>query len=329
MADEPGGANHKTCPEPAWERLLWKGRPSPLARLATRDLGAGYTLTDVRLTAVGRLASDDLLLEDVADVVRIESRLDRLFGTSTLVVQRRLRPDPFVLRSVRRGAQLAAVLDLVADDARQTLSAEEVRAALAWTPSQAPGPGLALAGLVTVLVSVFAIALTLHGRAATIAYSPDDPIAPNGRKRSQADIARFMETDVMPWARVTLGPIVGGADRVTCQTCHGENAEARGWRMPGVAALPQPAVVDGGWEQYGAGAMDSQTRNAIYGYNAVEEKLGRARYMRERVLPGMARLLRRPAYDFTQPYEYNRDHQAFGCYHCHLVDGRQSPVARR
>jgi hypothetical protein len=41
--------------------------------------------------------------------------------------------------------------------------------------------------------------------------------------------------------------------------------------------------------------------------------------MREIVMPGMARLLRRPPYDFTRPYDYNRSHLAFGCYHCHRV----------
>ena len=42
-------------------------------------------------------------------------------------------------------------------------------------------------------------------------------------------------------------------------------------------------------------------------------------YMREVVMPGMARLLHRPAYDFTRPYEYNRSRRALGCYHCHQV----------
>jgi hypothetical protein len=89
--------------------------------------------------------------------------------------------------------------------------------------------------------------------------------------------------------------------------------------MPAVAALPEPDLRQRGWEQYGADAMDAQMRNAIYGYLAELGKQGKAGYMREVVMPGMARLLRRPAYDFTQPYEYNRTHQAFGCYHCHKV----------
>jgi hypothetical protein len=41
--------------------------------------------------------------------------------------------------------------------------------------------------------------------------------------------------------------------------------------------------------------------------------------MRQVVMPGMARLLHRPPYDFTRSYEYNRTRAAFGCYHCHRV----------
>jgi len=65
--------------------------------------------------------------------------------------------------------------------------------------------------------------------------------------------------------------------------------------------------------------MDAQMRNAIYGYSAEPDKTSRAGYMREIVMPGMAELLHRPAYDFTRPYDYNRSRHALGCYHCHLV----------
>src|SRR6202008_2120748 len=86
------------------------------------------------------------------------------------------------------------------------------------------------------------------------------------------------------------------------------NRRRRGWgdvgelprregQMPAVAALPQPDVKERGWEAYGGG-MDAQMRNAIYGYLADSEKQTKAGYMREVVMPGMARLLRRPAYDF-------------------------------
>jgi hypothetical protein len=60
-------------------------------------------------------------------------------------------------------------------------------------------------------------------------------------------------------------------------------------------------------------------RNAIYGYLAESNKQARAAYMREVVMPGMADLLHRPAYDFTKAYDYNRSHHALGCYHCHRV----------
>ncbi len=88
--------------------------------------------------------------------------------------------------------------------------------------------------------------------------------------------------------------------------------------MPAVAKLPQPDLRSQGWETFG-GMMDTQMRNAIYGYVAEPEKHTRATYMREVVMPGMARVLRRPAYDFTRTYEYNRTRLAFGCYHCHQV----------
>jgi hypothetical protein len=45
-----------------------------------------------------------------------------------------------------------------------------------------------------------------------------------------------------------------------------------------------------------------------------------ATYMRQVVMPGMARLMKRPAYDFAKSYEYNRSQAAVGCYHCHLVE---------
>jgi hypothetical protein len=114
------------------------------------------------------------------------------------------------------------------------------------------------------------------------------------------------------------GRLWGAPGQVTCQTCHGRFPEARGWQMPGVARLPQPDMAVRGWETYSSG-MDAQTRNAIYGYVAEADNQTTAAYMRRVVMPGMARLLHRPAYDFTKPYDYNRTRLAFGCYHCHQV----------
>src|SRR5207247_7705215 len=100
----------------------------------------------------------------------------------------------------------------------------------------------AVAGLAAVLVAALAVVIGFHREPLAVTYEPDDPIYPGGQKRDRDAIVRFMNTDVMPWARATLGPLKGGPDRVTCATCHGRDAESRDWRMPAVAALPQPDV---------------------------------------------------------------------------------------
>ncbi len=300
-----------------FERLLWSGRPF---RIGRRARGERYVLTDLRLVRIAGPDLDDIALHDIADVHRVESRLDRLLGTSTLIVERRRAgAAPLVLSGVRPGAQLAALLELLSGDPAASLDDAAVRTALAWEP-RPPGGDLreALGGLVAVTIAIAAVVFGLHGHATPIAFAPDDAIAPNGTRRSEAEIAAFMQRDVMPWAKATFAPLKGGADRVTCETCHGRAPEARGWRMPAVAALPLPDVRDRGWETYSA-RMDAQMRNAIYGYLAESDKQGKAAYMREVVVPGMARLLRRPAYDFTRSYDYNRSRNALGCYHCHTV----------
>ena len=310
-----------------WERLLWSGRP---LRLWARVSGEHYFLTDFRLARVSGSPSrriDELVLHDIGEVQRIESRLDRLLGTSTLVVHHRHAKSrgvaPLVLASIRRGASLAALVELLSGDPRAQdalLDSDAIQAALAWEPRPPVSEyRQALAGFFAMLVAMFGVVIGLHGRTSPVAYAADDAIAPNGVKRTHGEIVRFMELDVMPWARATLARIVGGPDRVTCDTCHGANAADRGWQMPAVAALPQPDLRARGWETYGGG-MDAQMRNAIYGYLADSEKQTKAGYMREVVMPGMAGLLRRPAYDFTQSYDYNRSRHALGCYHCHRVE---------
>jgi hypothetical protein len=300
-----------------WERLLWSSRPW---RISPRLSGERYLLTDFRLLRVTRHHIEELALDDVGDIQRVESTFDRVVGTSTILVyQCRPATPPMVLSAVRRGAQLAALLELLAGDPRAPRDPEAVRSALAWDPHQ-PALALreALGGLVAVLVALFAVAIGLHGTTAAVTFTPDDAIAPGGEKRSEADIVRFMEAEVMPWARQTLGRLKGGPERVTCETCHGPSGASRGWLMPAVLALPLPDVRDRGWETYST-SMDTQMRNAIYGYGAESDNQAKAAYMREVVMPGMARLLHRPAYDFTQSYEYNRTQHALGCYHCHRV----------
>jgi hypothetical protein len=127
-----------------------------------------------------------------------------------------------------------------------------------------------------------------------------------------------MQREVMPWARVTLGRLKGGPDRLTCETCHGAEADTYDWAMPAVSKLPRLDLRDGGWELYNHG-LDAQMRNAFYGYAADSDRQPRAAYMREVVVPGIARLLHREPYDFTRSYEYNRGRHTVGCYHCHRV----------
>ncbi len=299
-----------------WERLLWSSRPA--WSLPTRER---YLLTDVRLVCCADGTFHDLILQDIGDVVRSRSRADVLLGTSTLLVRPRdPRRRPILLRRIRRGQHVAALLDLLADEPSTAMDTRAIEAALSWNPQpSAIGVAEAVTAGIVVLLALLVIVAGLHGTAPSMAtYADDDPIYPAGRKRDRADIVRFMQETILPWARTTFAPIEGGSDRVTCETCHGPRPAARDWRMPAVAALPQPDVRERGWEQYG-GPMDSQMRNAIYGYLAEPHKQTTATYMREFVLPGMAHLLHRPPYDFTQPYAINRSQLAFGCYHCHLV----------
>jgi len=298
----------------SWERLLWsrRGLLPPWDR---------YVLTDFRLVRLGRHEWDELAVQDIADAQHHETWVDRVLGSSTVVVRsKNLRRAPLVLPHVRHGAQLAALLDLTSAESTVTWDQESVRAALKWKPqARIAGYREAALSVVTLALAVFVVAVSLRGKAAAVVYPSDDAIYPNGEKKDRATIVRFMETEVMPWAQAALGPIKDGPDRVTCDTCHGRDADAREWSMPAVARLPQPSVTERGWEMYSSG-MDTQMRNAIYGYSADTDKQNKAAYMREVVMPGMARLLHRPAYDFTQPYEYNRTQFAFGCYHCHRVN---------
>jgi hypothetical protein len=300
-----------------WERLLWSGRP---LRVGARLRGERYALTDFRLVRTAGGAIEELVLHDIGEVVRIESRVDRLLGTSTLSVHAR-RPGaaPIVLRSIRRGGSLAALLDLLSGDPQATRDADTIRAALAWNPRPPANPYReALGAVAAIVIAIVAVVVGLHGKAAPIAYAADDAIEPAGVKKDRTEIVAFMEREVMPWARAALAPIAGGADRVTCDTCHGRAADERHWQMPSVSALPLPDVLERGWEIYNS-TLDAQMRNAIYGYSAGSDNQAKAAYMREIVMPGMARLLHRPAYDFTRTYDYNRSRRALGCYHCHRV----------
>jgi hypothetical protein len=308
-----------TVPLP-WERLLWSGRPTLLLpHLHTH--GERYVLTDMRVVRVSGRVADELATSDIGEVHLTQTRLERLLGVSTLVIRHRQTLQHLVLRGVRRAPQLAALLDLLTDP-RARASPRTVgaaRAVMTWEPRLRPAATRAsLTGIAAVVAAVLFVVAGVHGTSTPIRYPANDAIYPDGRKKSRDEIVRFMERRVMPWARQALAPVVGAPELVTCNTCHGAHPEENEWHMPAVAALPRPAVRVAGWENYG-GTMDAQMRNAIYGYGAESDRLARAAYMREVIMPGMAQLLGRPAYDFTQPYAFNRSHFTLGCYHCHMV----------
>jgi hypothetical protein len=302
-----------------WERLFWSCRPGfPASLLRPRT---DYALTDFRLVVRrGGAVLHEIALDDIASVRLEQSWRQRLAATSNVRVTARRAGRQIVLRDVRHGPQLALILQLLAGD-RYSLDQEFVRGALSAEASPLLRPNHAVAAVATVLfLLTFVVAGIAHRTTLLpITYGADDPIAPHGQRRPLPDIVLFMERDVMPFARRALAPIVGGADKVKCETCHGEDAAARQWKMPGVRALPAPVVRLAGMERAGFW-LDPQMRNAVYGYLAEEDKLPRAAYMRGVVMPGMAAVLHRPPYDFTRSYGYNRAHVAVGCYHCHLVN---------
>ncbi len=315
----------ETFPLP-WEQVIWSGAPVfpvSLLRPAIR-----YALTDFRLVVrrnkrtVGELALDDI------DKVRLtQDWWQRARGTSTVRVHGRHGGASLELANVHQGPELALVLQLRAtewfcEDGRE-LGADFLRSALRADAAPVLRPrathfmGLFALFAFAVLFSMFGLAA--NGSLPPVAYASDDAIAPNGSRRSAEDIAAFMEREVMPFARQALGPLVGGPDKVRCETCHGEDGPERAWRMPGVRALPEPELRLAGLER-AKSWLDPQMRNAVYGYLAEADNQSIASYMRQVVMPGMAKVMHRPAYDFARAYGYNRARAAIGCYHCHLVE---------
>jgi hypothetical protein len=301
-----------------WERVLWSGRPAmPVRLLRPRER---YYVTDFRvIKRIGRSVLE-IAAHDIASVELTCSAWQRVRGASTLVIASRRSTDPRLeFRGIRHGPQLALVVQLLASERHidETLlkDAAGVGAADPFRPGRG-GPLLVLTALAASTLGAVVVGHTRH--ASPIEYPADDAIAPRGQKRSRAEIVAFMEREVMPFARRALGPIVGGEDQVTCETCHGADSWQREYEMPGVKALPEPDLREAGLEK-SRGRLDPQIRNAIYGYLADEDKQGTMGYMRSVVMPGMARLLHRPAYDFTRSYDFNRSHAAIGCYHCHRI----------
>ena len=318
-----------SLPPPA-EEVLWTGRGifPP----------AVYEMTTLRALAGGRTPRElPLIGLTVVTIVRRRWWYNA-FGIADLTI--RCGDESLTFHTVRRVAAAREALQKVAKAAGVQLveayrgdeSEIFIVAPAGDRPPTLPDPPampIGLRAFVPVLVMVGAMIALFAWVAAqrrSVSYPANDAIYPNGRKQSEKEIIRFMEQEVLPFARASLGPIVGGVEKVKCETCHGENPDERGWKMPAVRALPDPQVLKSVSESLRQ--SDALVQTAVYGYLATEENQKKMRWMREVVLPGMAKVLRRPAYDFTQPYEYNRQRFAFGCYHCHQLDRGDRTVAR-
>jgi hypothetical protein len=288
-----------------FERVRWRTR-----RLAISD----FRLVVLRRGDIVR----EIALHDISRIDVEPSLGERLTGIGTLIVHSARTRDAAIRIPVLRGARRMALrLELLVSDIRGIPPPDEIASASPsslWPLSSSPFMRTTLVAPAILVLTVIAVGIGLSGHSVPVAYPDDDAVRPRGVRRPDAEIVAFMEHDVMPWARKALAPVVG-RNRVTCFTCHGREAEARRWRMPAVSALPEPAVR----EVAETAGSDAQVRNALHGYLAEGDNQARAGYMRGVVMPGMAKLLRRPAYDFAQTYEFNRSRAAFGCYHCHMV----------
>jgi hypothetical protein len=313
----------ETFPLP-WEEVLWSSSPGfPTSLVESRTQ---YVFTDFRLVVRRReRMAQELTLDEFDGVSLTQSWRQRLTGTSTVRVFSRRTGAALELADIRHGPELALILQLRAaeliGDETKGLDAEFLRSALGpGAPSVLrPHQGLLLAATTASVLMFIAAGVARHESLPPIVYSAEDAIAPHGQRRPTEEIVAFMERDVMPFARRALAPLVGDAGEVTCETCHGRDAAARQWKMPGVRALPDPGFRSAGLERARLW-LDPQVRNAVYGYLAEEDKQSIAAYMRHVVMPGMAQVMNRPAYDFARSYGYNRSRAAVGCYHCHLVE---------
>lgn len=289
--------------------------PWETVRLRTRR----YAVSDYRLVELRRgQVAGEIALHDVASIAAEPSAAERLTGLGTLVIRSARSGDPALrVTGVARVRHAALRLNLLIGDLRGIPPGDDVDGLplpSIWRVPTAEHLRIVFVGPALLLVTLAVVVIGLSGHEVRVAYGPDDPVRPHGVKRNQADIEAFMESEVMPFARAALEPIVGRGN-VRCETCHGEDGKARDWEMPAVLELPEPDVR----RVATTAGSDSQVRNALHGYLSNGEKQRIATHMRRVVLPGMAALLRRPMYNFAQSYERNRERAAFGCYHCHRV----------
>src|SRR5436190_7340046 len=184
----------------SWEQVLWSSSPafpSALARPATE-----YILTDFRIVTRrrGRIVQE-LALDDVGGVRLSQNWHERLTATSTVRIDSRRLNSTVELRSIHQGPQLALVLQLLCSRRVGTdIDRQFVATALApdAPPLLRPRLGLVVAATVAFALTFGVIGVARHNSLAPVTYAANDPIAPDGHRRSPAAIAAFMENEVMP-----------------------------------------------------------------------------------------------------------------------------------
>src|SRR5258706_4002391 len=202
-----------------WEQVRWRSR-----RCAISD----FRLVVLRRGAV----AGEMALHDIASIEVQASPIARVTGVGTIVVRSRRAGDaPLKIPRVVLARRTALTLNLLVADVRGVPPDESVAALplpSIWRVPSTMRLQAALVGPSILLLMVVAILIGLSTHDVQVAIAADDPIRPHGMKRSRAEIDQFMESEVMPFARHALEPVVGRGN-VTCLTCHGKDAEARGW----------------------------------------------------------------------------------------------------
>src|SRR5688572_9657070 len=205
-----------------------------------------YAVTDFRVVTLRRgRVTGEIALHDVASITVARHALTRATSLGTLVVTSARSGDPALrIARVVNVRQAALRLNLLLGDIRGIPpgdNLEQLPMPSIWRVPTAQPLRIVFLGPALLLLTLAIVVLGLNARSVPVAYGPDDPVRPNGIKKSRAEIEAFMEHEVMPFARYALEPVVGKGN-VRCETCHGDNGRDRNWAMPAVSALPEPTV---------------------------------------------------------------------------------------
>ena len=120
------------------------------------------------------------------------------------------RRTPVSLRHIRRGAQLAALVELLAGDPQASLDAAAVQAALEWEPADGQRARETVAVAVAAVVAVFAVTVGLQS-------SPREPRL----LKAIASVSSRVSREVTPFAGPSQGhtrePVTPGTMLTQCR----------------------------------------------------------------------------------------------------------------